>query len=168
MSIRYPYLPEGRRFTYVPADDPAMSMAREHARTHSLDKVMPAAVVLVKDGEVIGIGANGSDYHETHPCRRIELGCRSGEGYDLCEGCHPKNHAEPTAIADARARGNATAGATAYMWGHWWCCRDCWEAMEAAGIAGVCLLEGSEILFNKEHPGNIVGRQFAEAATISE
>jgi hypothetical protein len=32
--------------------------------------------------------------------------------------------------------------------------------MEKAGIKNVFLLENSEVLFNKEHPDNVVGKQF--------
>lgn len=159
MSIKYPFLPEGREIKYVPADNPYMVEAKEYARAHSLDKVMPGAAVLVKDGNVIGRGANGSDYHETHGCERVKQGCASGQGYELCEGCHPKNHSEPTAIADARSMGNDVADADIYLWGHWWCCEPCWKAMIEAGIRNVYLMEQSEILFCKDHPENIVGRQ---------
>lgn len=161
-KIEYPYLPEGRTIEYVPADNLFMKAARDYAKIHSLDTVMPGAAVIVKDDKIIGMGANGSDYHETHECDRVKLGCKSGEGYELCEGCHPKNHSEPSAIADAVQAGQDTAGADLYLWGHWWCCQPCWETMIDSGINHVYLLEGSEKLFNKEDPDNIVGRQFDE------
>ncbi|MBN1584885.1 hypothetical protein JW899_00775 [Candidatus Uhrbacteria bacterium] len=159
-KIEYPFLPEGREIRYVGPDDRFMAMAKDFARSNSLDRVMPGAAVVVRDDVVLGIGANGSDYHRTHGCKRVALGCRTGEGYDLCEGCHPKNHSEASAIREAQKNGHDTAGADLYLWGHWWCCQPCWEAMVRAGISRVFLLEGSEILFNKDHPGNIVGRQF--------
>jgi deoxycytidylate deaminase len=137
-----------------------MAAAKAFAAAESKDKVMPGAAVLVKDGRIIGRGANGSDYHEKHGCERIRQGIPTGQGYELCEGCHPRNHSEPSAIADARARGEDTLGADLYLWGHWWFCEPCWTAMIAAGIRDVYLLEGSEILFNKAHPENIIGRQF--------
>lgn len=158
--IRYPYLPERRVIKYAPAADTFMRLARDAARKGSLDKVMPGGAVIVLQGAIIGVGANGSDFHEKNACQRIVRGCKTGEGYELCEGCHPKNHSEPKALADAAARGNDPRGADLYLWGHWWCCRWCWEAMIAAGIRDVYLLEGSERLFNKEHPDNVVGRQF--------
>jgi hypothetical protein len=178
--ITYPYLPEGRVIEYVPADDPWMGFARQIARRESLDKTMPGASVITAPpgaaidvggssvvlahghGEaIVGFGANGSAHHETHGCERVRRGCRSGEGYDLCEGCSPKNHSEAKAIADARRVGiTDLRGYNLYLWGHWWCCKDCWDAMIAAGIARVFLLKGSEVLFNKDAPGNVVGRQF--------
>ncbi len=91
-KVQYPYLPESREIKYVPSYDNYMTIARILARVNSLDKTMPGAAVVVKGGHIIGIGANGSEYHKTHQCQRVLLGCKSGEGYDLCEGCHPKNH----------------------------------------------------------------------------
>lgn len=166
-KIKYPYLPEGREIKYAPMDNIFMFEAFVHARSFALDKTMPGAAILVQAGMIIGWGANGSDYHKTHQCQRVILGCKSGEGYDLCEGCHPKNHSEAKAIANARARGIDPAGADLYLWGHWWCCKPCWEKIIEAGIANVYLLSGSEILFNKEHPENIVGRQL-ELKTIAK
>lgn len=159
-KISYPYIPEGKIIQYVEAPDSYMVLAKDFAKQNSLDTVMPGAAVIVKNGVVIGLGANGSDYHKTHKCQRIVLGCRSGGGYELCEGCHPKNHSEPSAISDALTRGHDTSGADLYLWGHWWCCKSCWDAMTQAGINTVFLLKNSEVLFNKEHPDNIVGRQF--------
>lgn len=159
-KINYPYLPEGRTFEYVPKNNPFMVEAKEFTRVHSLDKVMPTGSTVVKNGQVIGMGANGSDYHEKHGCERVRLGIPTGQRYDLCEGCHPKNHSEPQAIADAKKSGHDTNGADLYLWGHWWCCAPCWESIMSAGIRNVYLMEGSERLFNKESPENIVGRQF--------
>lgn len=159
-QIAYPYIPEGRTLLYVPEGNPFIRLAKEFARKESKDKTMPGAAVVVRGGLFLGIGANGSDYHEKVGCRRVALGCKTGEGYELCEGCHPKNHSEPKAIADAVARGHTTNGSDLYLWGHWWCCQWCWDCMTKAGIKNVFLLVGSEILFNKQSPENIVGRQF--------
>jgi deoxycytidylate deaminase len=161
-AITYPYMPEDGHIRYVPQDNPYMQLAKETARTRSLDNTMPNGTILVKDGTVVGRGANGSTYHETHGCERVRLGIPTGQGYELCEGCSPKNHGESRAIADAKTHGHTDLkGAEAYLWGHWWCCEACWNAMKKAGIHTVYLLQDSEILFNKDHPHNIVGRQFA-------
>lgn len=159
--IPYPYLPAGRTILYVPADNPFMQEARAYAREHSLDDSVKTGAVVVKNGAVIGRGANGSDYHQNHGCKRTQLGIPTGHGYELCEGCHPKNHAEPRAIADAEINDGDTIGADLYLWGHWWACARCWNAIIEAGIENVYLLEGSERLFNKAHHDNIIGRQFA-------
>lgn len=163
-SITYPFLPEGKAFLYVAADNEYMQAAKVHAKEYSLDKAMPTGSVVVLEGKIIGKGANGSTYHETYECERVKQNIPTGQGYELCEGCHPKNHSEPRAIADARATTEMVKlqGADLYLWGHWWCCEPCWNAMIAAGIRQVYLMEGSEMLFDKNHTDNIVGRQFED------
>ncbi len=148
MAIQYPYLPEGRTIYYVSADNPFMRAAQEYALAHSLDDFQKTGSVVVKGGHIIGRGANGSHYHREHGCERVRRHIPTGERYDLCEGCHPKNHSEPKAIADAFSHGEDTRTADLYLYGHFWCCKPCWDAMLAAGIKSVYLLEGSEKLFN--------------------
>lgn len=159
-NIRYPYLPEGRSLEYVAWHNIYINIARVLAKVRSLDKTMPGAAVIVKDDIILGVGANGSGYHKKHGCERVRLKFPTGQGYELCEGCHPKNHSEPKAIQNARENGHDPRGADLYLWGHWWCCQWCWKAMIQAGINKVFLLHRSEELFNKDHPNNIVGRQF--------
>ena len=159
-KINYPYMPEGKSIEYVDASNEFMMEAKEFARKNSLDKNMPTASVIVKDGKIIGEGANGSDYHEKYGCERVRQKIPTGQGYELCEGCSPKNHSEPKAVCDAKEKGFDTNGADLYLWGHWWCCEPCWKAMIGAGIKNTFLMKESEILFNKESPGNIVGKQF--------
>ena len=159
-QISYPYIPAGRTIRYVDASNCYMAFAKYFAKKHSLDFAMPGAAVVVKDGIVLGVGANGSDYHKNHKCQRVIAGCKSGEGYELCEGCHPKNHSEAGVVRESLSGGKDTNGADLYLWGHWWCCKACWGVMIEAGVDNVFLLENSEVLFNKEHPDNIVGRQF--------
>ena len=156
--INYPYLPTGRTILYVPASNTFMQAARDFALEHSLDDAVKTGSVVVKDGVIIGHAANGSEYHRTHTCERVRLGIPTGQGYELCEGCHPKNHSERGAIADAQAHGHDVSGADLYLWGHWWACEPCWSAIIEADIAQVYLMEGSEVLFNKSDPANILGR----------
>ncbi|MBI2096333.1 MAG: hypothetical protein HYT43_01720 [Candidatus Taylorbacteria bacterium] len=158
MKILYPYVAPGRIYLYVAGNNPFMGEAREFALFHSLDDFQKTGSLVVKDGAVLGRGANGNDYHRKHQCERVRLKIPTGERYDLCEGCHPKNHSEPKAIAEAQSKGYGLAGADLYLWGHWWCCEPCWRAIIAAGIKNVYLLEGSERLFNKIHPDNILGK----------
>jgi len=125
-KYKCPYVPEGRVVLYIPASNPFMVEAKEYACLNSLDKEMPNTSLVVKDNIVIGWGANGSVYHETHECERVKQNIPTGEGYELCEGCHPKNHGEARAIKDAQDRGYDLRGSDLYMWGHWWCCKNCW------------------------------------------
>jgi len=166
-DIKYPYMPAGRTVLYVPADNPFIVEAKEFARQNNTIRHVGAALV-VKDGRIIGRGSAGAGYHgELDPTTGKERGCTrekmnvpTGTGYELCEGCAYKYHSEALAIADAKNNGGDTQGADLYLWGHWWCCEPCWNAMKEAGIKDVYLLEGSERLFNKEHPDNIIGHQF--------
>jgi len=160
MMVEYPYLPAGRKILYVGIENPFMAAAREWAREHSLDDSVKTGAVVVLHGDIIGRGANGSEYHKKHGCERIRRGIPTGHGYELCEGCHPKNHAERRSIFDTAALGHRTLGADLYLWGHWWACQPCWDTMIEAGIENVYLLKDSEKLFNKSSPGNILGRQF--------
>ena len=157
-EIKYPYLPEGREIKYVPQNNQFIIEACVYALEHSLDDAVKTGSVIVKDGKIIGRGANGSDYHQTHECERVKRKMPTGTGYELCEGCHPKNHSEPRAIADAKACGHDPKGADLYLWGHWWACEPCWDAIVNAGIANVYLMEDSEKLFNRESPENVLGK----------
>ena len=140
-----PYLPAGRTIEYVPLENPFMQAAKLVAETESLDQDHATGAVLVRDGEIIAAGANGSTYHEQYGCARKEKNIPTGEGYELCEGCHPKNHAEQTAIANCEN----PSGADCYLWGHWWCCQSCWEKMMASGIINVYLPVGATEMFKK-------------------
>lgn len=159
-KIEYPYMPENRVILYVEENNPFIQEAKKFAREHSLDSAMPTGSAIVLDGVVVGLGANGSDYHKTHECERVKQNIPTGQGYELCEGCHPKNHSEPKAIESAQKAGKETNGADLYLWGHYWCCKPCWDAMISAGIKNVYLLKDSENLFNKNSDKNVVGHQF--------
>ncbi|HYF96458.1 MAG TPA: deaminase [Patescibacteria group bacterium] len=162
VKVEYPYIhPEGS-IDYVRLDNKYMANAKKVAKEHSLDEAMPTGSVIIKDGRMIGYGANGSDYHKNNICERVRLNIPTGQGYDLCEGCHHKNHSEVSAIRQAKVDGNAKdlSGAALYLWGHWWCCEPCWSAMIENGISKIFLLKDSEVLFNKAHPDNVVGKQF--------
>lgn len=132
-----------------------MGTAVRHALTCSLDLKQKVACLLVDiTGNPVGIGANGSDYHEQHGCERQRRGCKSGEGYELCEGCSPANHAEAKAIANAVTRGNTMMlpGATAYIWGHWWACSTCIERLREYGVERIVLLKDARKWFDATSP----------------
>lgn len=152
-----PYIPDGREIIYLEHNE-YLEMAKDFALKNSKDDSLKNASVIVRDGVVLGIGANGSDYHKFNECMRRKLNIPTGEGYELCEGCHPKNHGEPQAIKNAIENGNNLAGADLYLWGHWWCCEPCWNEMIAAGIKNVYLLKDSHVFFNREDPNNILGK----------
>lgn len=152
-----PYQPEGREILYVSENNPAMARARELCETHTRFCKQPTIAVLVRDGIIIGKGRNGGE-NPPAICIRVQLGCKTGERYDLCPGCDPKNHAEATAIKSvstpspyplpSREREKAK-GADLYLYGHWWCCESCWEVMIKAGIKNVYLVEGATERFSE-------------------
>lgn len=159
-KIEYPYLPEGRTILYVPENNEFIQAAKKFAKENSLDSNFPTGSVAVKDNKIIGYGANGTDYHKTHECERVKNHIPTGQGYELCEGCHPKNHSESRAVKNVIDNGFDPKGTDLYLWGHHWCCEPCWKSMIESGIKDVYLMEGSEILFDRTKEGNIVGHQF--------
>ena len=159
-EIKYPYLPRGHTIVYVAQRNRYMQMARRLAKKYRSNLLQPGGAVLVKDGAVIGRGSIGNNAVHRAGCERVRLNMPTGHGYELCDGCNPKFHSERQAIELARKKGFATSGGDLYLWGHWWCCESCWRAMLRAEIRTVYLLAGSERLFNRSHPDNILGRQF--------
>lgn len=144
--LSYPYLPPGRTIEYVPEDNQFMARAREIWNSHDRYCKQPTTTVVVKDGIIIAEGKNGGENPPT-VCQRKVLGCKTGEGYKLCPGCDPKNHAEPSALN--RLTQNEAHGADLYLYGHWWCCEPCWKVMINSDINKVYLVEGATEKFSK-------------------
>jgi dCMP deaminase len=144
LTSTLPYLPEGRQIQYVSSENEFMQVATEVKNAQSLDPAHPTGAVLVREGQVLAVGANGSDHHEVHGCERKRQGIPTGQGYDLCQGCHPDNHAEARAIAKAQVENIDIRGSDLYLDGHWWCCEGCWEKMIEAGVERVFLCENAE------------------------
>ena len=144
-------------YLYVPGSNFFMGEAEKMAKNYSTDHNWPTGSVVVKDGKIIGRGANQAalknkwlmNFHRQYFCIRKFLKIKSGQKYWLCPGCSPASlHSEPRAIADAKKYG-VTEGADLYLWGHYWCCEPCQKAIIKAGLVNVYLLEGSDKLFNK-------------------
>src|SRR5579884_4131925 len=110
-KISYPYLPKDGEIVYKPADNVYMQMARELAKKFRSNLAQPGAAIVVKNGAILGTGAIGNNPAHLKGCVRVTLNMPTGQGYDLCEGCDPKYHSEPSAIRDARANGHDTDGA---------------------------------------------------------
>jgi deoxycytidylate deaminase len=169
MAINYPYLPEGRTIIYISEDNFFMKASIKTARDLSKDKLQSTGAVIVKDNKIIGRGANQvllkhsklQELHKRHFCLRKLLKVKSGTKYWLCPACSTNRaHAETQAVQDAKRNKEDTSGADLYLWGHWWCCKPCWDTMIKAGIKDVYLLEGSEKLFNLQNFSNVLGKQF--------
>ena len=156
--MRYPYLPDGRTIGYVPADNPFMREAERVRNECSTDAFHSTGAVVVQDGIIIGRGANQSrlknkkiqQFHKKYFCIRRLFKIPSGQKYWLCPGCSPYSyHAESGAIRDALSRKDSIKGSDVYLYGHWWCCKPCWDSMISAGIKDVYLVENADALFKK-------------------
>jgi len=146
MLIKYPFLPKDKDIKYVSKDDYFINEAKKISKTSGCQKQSTGAV-LVKNGEIIARGCNAGKKVEV--CPRVIKGYKTGEGYHLCkEICLQVGHAEISAIQDAVKNLVNTENANLYLYGHWWCCENCWNAIIKAKIKNVYLLENSHILFN--------------------
>ena len=88
--------------------------------------------------------------HSKYCIRRI-FKVPSGQKYWLCPGCATfKQHGESSAVHDALKKHNDTQGADLYLYGHWWCCQPCWDAMIKAGIKNVYLVDNAYELFARK------------------
>lgn len=156
----YPYLPDGRQILYVPITNEFMVVAKETALKLSTDSLNPTGSVVVKDGKIMGKAANRSplghfkwlsDFHKNVFCLRRLLKIPTGQKYWVCPGCAKySDHSEQRALKDAIKNGQNPNGADLYLWGHWWCCKPCWDKMIESGIKNVYLLDTSEAEFRRK------------------
>jgi deoxycytidylate deaminase len=155
-EIKYPYMPEGRSIGFVTLDNQFMKEAKFECDNHSTDHNHSTGAVAVLDNKIIGRASNQSalrnkkllKIHKDGLCIRRILKIPSGQKYWLCPGCAShRNHAEWGAVRDALKRNKSIEGADLYLYGHWWCCKPCWDAMVGAGIRDVYVLEGAYGLF---------------------
>lgn len=146
--MEYPYLPEGREIEYVSEDNPHMKEAKKAWADSKCTKQKTGAVV-VKDEEIIG-KANNTVKNAPESCPRDTEGFKTGEGYHLCKDvCQQvEGHSESNAVSNAKKEGKDTEGADVYLYGHWWCCKGCWDAMIEGGIEHVYLLEDADAKTN--------------------
>jgi deoxycytidylate deaminase len=158
MKKDYPYLPEGRNIKYVPVSNPFMAEARRMQELFSNERNHPTGAVVVNDGKILGQGANQApiknkkliELHKNGWCIRRMLNVPSGQRYWLCPGCAScKQHAETRAVNDAISKNGGVSGADLYLYGHWWCCKPCWDSMIKAGIKDVYLVDNANELFKK-------------------
>lgn len=150
--IKYPYMPEGKQLQYVPFDHPLMIAAAAARKECAGDSLYPVGVVLVRDAEILARAGNGFSRGggKKHVCPRVVLDCPSGQGYELCSLHDPAGHAEAMLIQIAREQGIDPAGCDIYMFGHWWCCEDCWNVMIAAGIRDEYVVDDAHERFSRE------------------
>ncbi len=147
----YPYMPADRHLKYAPHDDPFMLAAAEARGERSGDPTYPVGVAVVRDGEVLLTVGNGYNLgKQVHVCPRIVLECPTGTGYDLCTLHDSPGHAEAMAVKVAAEKGIDIVGADVYMYGHWWACEPCWNALIAAGIRDVYVTADAHDRFSRD------------------
>jgi deoxycytidylate deaminase len=144
--IEYPYLPSSRGILYVPENHACMYVAKIISRGSGCVK-QPTGAVVVSGVEIIGMGTNAGKRVEECP----RWGSPTGENYGPCRSvCMQEGHAEVMAIRNALSLGHEVTGTDLYLYGHWWCCEDCWRKIISAGIKRVFLMENSWELFNPD------------------
>lgn len=167
-EIEYFQRPEW--YELVPEINEFMMKAREAAIKYSLTPIFPIGIVAVKEGVLIAEAGNGNGYHEKNTespghrkgCVRRYLNAerekqglekfKSGEGFELCPGCHTDFHAEANLIRKATEQNmlEKLKGADLYMYGHFWCCKPCFEKMIMAGVKDIYLPDTYEKFKDKD------------------
>lgn len=144
-------------YSFVPEGHPVMQAAKKAASTHSLTPNYPIGIVAAIDDKVICAAGNGNGYHEANRekeghingCRRMFISqervknggekIKPGQEFDLCPGCHTDFHAEANLKRKAEELGIDLKGADIHMYGHYWCCGECWDKMKKAEVGRVFL-----------------------------
>ena len=156
--MNYPYLPEGRTIKHVSVSNEFMREAKLIRDQRSTERNYPTGAVLVLDSQIIEREANKPAFknkklqqlHKNGWCVRQWFKIPSGKGYWTCPGCAKcRHHAESRVVKAALKRHGSIQGADLYLYGHWWCCKPCWDTMRAAGVRDVYLVEGAFELFEK-------------------
>ncbi|MFA6306343.1 MAG: deaminase [Patescibacteria group bacterium] len=161
--IKYPYLPEGKVIQFVAEDNQFMIEAKKMAETTGCSK-QPTGAVIVKNGIIIGRGCNAGKKIEV--CPRVLNGSKTGEDYHYCkEVCLQTGHSEVTSTNNAKANGQDSKDADLYLYGHWWCCKNCWDTIIKARIKNVYLVKNS---YNKFNFSSSVGKIYISGALTNE
>lgn len=153
ITHQVPYLPEGREIFEVPASNVYMARALAHVEDMDRRGANRATYsIVVLNDEIIAESENGSVHAGTF-CPRTALRSPSGQEYEYCpDHCEFSTHSEARtsrkALIVAKERGLDLSGAILYMAGHWWGCKPCWDAIVAANIGALCIVEGAYEKYN--------------------
>lgn len=97
------------------------------------------ALIVTLQGEQI-FGSNHINNIITS-CPRVEQGCKTGEGYQLCKDiCNQGAHAEVDAIIQAQKQNISITGGTLYLVNHYYCCENCLSSMKEAKLSRAIVL----------------------------
>lgn len=84
---------------------------------------------------------------EISVCPRVEKGCKTGEGYEMCKNiCFQNFHAEVDAIEVAKKNNIDLKNATLYLYNHTYCCDNCISKMKESGITRCIVLDDSSVI----------------------
>ncbi len=145
-------------YRQVGIDNQFMRLAYEVAKALYLlkrynRKALPVAV-LVRHGKVVNVAAAGWGMHQAEGfCTREDIGLHDGEGYERCPYCAPGSHAERLVCEGVDAQ-----GCDVYVYGHFYFCEPCQEALNRAGVKDWYVLDNSQMLFNKKDPGCVINK----------
>jgi len=155
-------MPNDGKILYVGAGNQFIQAAKKIAEDSGCVKQSTGAVIVIEN-EIVATGSNAGLRVEI--CPRITEKCATGTGYHHCqETCKQEGHAEKVAskaflnqlINQSTPHQSLRSDAgqanqlspSLYLWGHWWCCEPCWDAMREAGINTVYLIENATELFD--------------------
>ena len=122
------------------------------------------SVMKLKDGTIVtGMAGeledtDGVTWHEKEGrCARYDGGSGTANAdYDSCPGCRHTAHSERSALRKAiRDYGEgAVKDAEIYLYGHWWACTPCMEAIAKAGVSRIYLLKNARDIFDRSLPNH--------------
>ena len=149
IKVQYPYLPKGRKILYVPLSNKMMKEAKKICDEQTGCCWWPTGAVVVKNNKIIGRGANSGVLQQL--CPRIQKKAPTGTGYEDCKKiCKQTSHAEISSINDALKNNHSPAGADLYLFGHWWCCKPCWDYIIKHKIKKIFLLNDAHYIFKRD------------------
>lgn len=109
--------------------------------------------VVERKDEKIFFGTNTCVTDGDGECRRVKAGCKTGEGYELCESIH----SEINCVNAIKAYGGPVVEGVAYLYGHNWFCGPCQWALQEVGV-NVFIVTGEEKPEYIQIPVEKVGR----------
>lgn len=168
-------VPDGLEIRFTDMENPFMQKAFLHMVKHAeLQKALGirpvTSVIRTKDGALIyGVvgeleDENDVTWHEKEGrCARYQAGSATANSdYDSCPGCRHDRHSERAAVRKALRDGVDLTDSELYMYGQWWACEPCMNAVRDAGIPVLYVLKDSRPLFDRAVEGQKENRKAFE------
>lgn len=142
----YPFIHPQGIIKYANIDNIFIQEAKKISLKSGCVKQATGAVIVVNN-EIVARGANSG--LKIKICPRVLNKCPTGVGYNLCKNiCRQTGHAETVCVDNFKKSNFFGQPAELYLYGHWWCCEPCWNAMIEAGINTVYLTKNATELFS--------------------